>query len=132
MYDEVYEAMQKAGVAIRLAEPIWVDKEQQETDQENAFGQKATHLLTRPDFVIFVDEVGSNLSQEGDGAVGGERKIVGSGSGPRESATTDDTHITVLGFTPATSEPIMCAVIVKGKTMRLETVTGLDVFATKK
>jgi hypothetical protein len=131
MYDEVYEAMEKAGVARRLEEPIWVDKEQKETEQENAFGQRATHLLTRSDFVIFVDEVDSNVSQEGDGAVGGERKIVGRGSVPRESATTNDTHFTVLGFTAATGEPIMCAVIVEGKTMKPEVVTGLDVFTTK-
>jgi hypothetical protein len=131
MYDEVYEAMEKAGVARRLEETILVDKEQKETEQENVFGQRATHLLTRPDFVIFVDEVGSNVSQEGDGAVGGERKIVGRGSVPRESATTNDTHFTVLGFTAATGEPIMCAVIIEGKTMKPEVVTGLDVFATK-
>ena len=131
MYDEVYEAMEKAGVVRRLEEPIWVDKEQKKTEQENAFGQRATHLLTRSDFVIFVDEVDSNVSQEGDGAVGGERKIVGRGSVPRESATTNDTHFTVLRFTAATGEPIMCAVIVEGKTMKPEVVTGLDVFATK-
>jgi hypothetical protein len=62
--------------------------------------------------VVFVNEVGSNTSQEGDGALGGERKIVGRGSVPRESATTNDNHFTVLGFTAATGEPIMCAMIV--------------------
>ena len=81
--------------------------------------------------MVFVNEVGSNTSQEGDGALGGERKIVGRGSVPRESATTNDNHFTVLGFTAATGEPIMCAVIVEGKTMRPEVVTGLDLFATK-
>jgi hypothetical protein len=45
---------------------------------------------------------------------------VGKGSVPSESATTIDTHFIVLGFTAATCEPIMCAVIVKGKTMKLE------------
>ena len=131
MYNEVYAAMVIAGVATELAEPIWVNKEQEETSEEEAFGRKVTHLLTRPDYVVFVDEVGSNLSQEGDGAVGGERKIVGRGSVPRESASTNDTHFTVLGFTAATGQPIMCAVIVEGKTLKPEVVTGLDVFATK-
>jgi hypothetical protein len=131
MYDEIYAAMEIAGVATGLAAPVWVNKDQEETSEEEAFGRRITHLLTRPDYVVFVDEVGSNLSQEGDGAVGGERKIVGRGSVPRERATTNDTHFTVLGFTAATGEPIMCAIIVEGKTIKPEVVTGLDVFATK-
>jgi hypothetical protein len=74
--------MKKSGVAIRLAEPIWVNKDQEETNQEYPFGWKATQLLRHPDFVIFVDEVGSNVSQEGNRAIGGERKIVGRESVP--------------------------------------------------
>ncbi len=64
-----------------------------------AFGRKATHLLTRPDYVVFVDEVGSNTSQERD--------------------------------TTATSEPIMCALILEGKAMHPEVITGMGLFATK-
>jgi hypothetical protein len=37
----------------------------------------------------------------------------------------------VLGFTAATGEPIMCAVILEGKVMCPEVITGLDVFTTK-
>ncbi len=33
-------------------------------------------ILTRPDYVVFVDEVGSNTSQERDGALGGEKKLL--------------------------------------------------------
>ena len=62
MYEEVYDAMVKAGVAEKLAEPMWVDDKQQLTNEENAFGQKATHLMLRPDYIIFVDEVGCNTS----------------------------------------------------------------------
>jgi hypothetical protein len=47
MYDEVYEAMETAGVAEKLSEPMWVNEKQQLTDEENAFGRKATHLLMR-------------------------------------------------------------------------------------
>jgi hypothetical protein len=74
MYDEVYEAMEHAGVAQKLPEPMWVDENQEITEETNAFGRKATHLLIRPDYVVFVDEVGCNTSQEGDGARGGEKK----------------------------------------------------------
>ncbi len=74
MYDEVYDAMERAGVAEKLCEPMWVDEKQHAVDEENCFGRQATHLLLRPDYVVFVDEVGCNTSQEGDGARGGEKK----------------------------------------------------------
>jgi hypothetical protein len=38
MYDEVNDAMEKAQVAEKLSEPIWVDANQQATTQENSFG----------------------------------------------------------------------------------------------
>ncbi len=89
MYNEVYDAMVKAGVTEKLVEPMWVDETQQLTNKENAFGRKATHLLLRPDYVVFVDEVGCNTSQEGDGARGREKKIVSRGTVAKESATTN-------------------------------------------
>ena len=71
MYDEVYNGMVEAGVAVKLDEPMWVDKEGVETTKDNSFGRKVTHQLIHPDYVLFVDEVGCNTSQEGDGARGG-------------------------------------------------------------
>jgi hypothetical protein len=108
-----------------------VDKKQLITEKENAFGQQATRLLIHPEYVIFVDEVGCNTSQEGDGARGGKKKIVVRGTVAKETATTNHNHFTVLGFTAATGEPFMCAIIVSGKTMKPEIITGLDVFTEK-
>ncbi len=71
MYDECYKGMEKAGVATRLDEPIWVDSDQVEANKENSARRMAAHRLIHPDYVIFMDECGSNTSQEGDGAVGG-------------------------------------------------------------
>jgi hypothetical protein len=76
MYDAVYKAMETAGVAVRLPHATWVNKNQEETTEDLAFGRKATHLLTRPDNVVFVDEVGFNTSQEGDEALGGGKKML--------------------------------------------------------
>jgi hypothetical protein len=131
MYDEVYDAMEKAGVAEKLSEPMWVDEKQLITEKENAFGQQETHLLIHPEYVIFVDEVGCNTSQEGDGARGGEKKIIVRGTVAKETVTTNNNHFTVLGFTAATGEPVMCAIIVSGKTMKPEIITSLDVLAEK-
>jgi hypothetical protein len=76
MYDDVYDAMVEAGVAKKLDEPIWVNNEGIETDEKDAFGRKATHALCHPDYVVFVDEVGCNTSQEGDGAHGGKKRLL--------------------------------------------------------
>jgi len=131
MYDEVYDAMVEAGVAKKLEEPMWVNMEGQVCEKEEAFGRKATHTLTRPDMVLFVDEVGCNTSQVGDGHVGGQKKIVPRGTVPKETATTNDHHFTLLGFTSATGEPVMCAIIMEGKSINSDVVTGIDVFALK-
>ena len=132
IYDEVYEAMVDAGVAKKLEEPMWFDMEGNTTKEENVFGKrKATHMLTRPDMVVFVDEVGCTTSQEGDGHVGGQKKIVPGGTVPKESATTNDNHFTLLGCTAATGEPVMCTIIIVGKTINSDAVTGIEVFTEK-
>jgi hypothetical protein len=74
MYNEVYNAMERAGVAEKLCEPMWVDKKQHVVDEEDCFRRQATHLLLCPDYGIFVNEGGCNTSQEGGGARGGEKK----------------------------------------------------------
>jgi hypothetical protein len=38
MYNKVYDAMVKAGVAEKLVEPMWVDDTQQFTNEGNTFG----------------------------------------------------------------------------------------------
>jgi hypothetical protein len=49
----------------------------------------------------------------------------------KESATTKNIHFAILGFTDATEEARMFAIIVAGKTMKPEVITGLDLVATK-
>jgi hypothetical protein len=81
MYNKDYIAMVKAGWAIKLSEPMWVNEKQQATDEENTLGQKATHILINPDYVVFMDEVGCNtqvkkrMEQEEEG-----EKIVSRGT----------------------------------------------------
>jgi hypothetical protein len=45
-------------------------------DPTQSFGRKTKHLLTRPELLFFVDEVGSNTSQKKDGNVGGQTFVV--------------------------------------------------------
>jgi len=41
-----------------------------------------------------------------------------------------DTHFTILGFTAATGEPGMCAIIFAGEELKLMMVQGLEPFVT--
>jgi len=54
MYDEVYHAMEKAGVVQKLSEPMWVDEKQLITKKENTFGQQVTHLLFHPEYCFLL------------------------------------------------------------------------------
>jgi hypothetical protein len=64
MYEQVYEAMVSSNVAIKLENPVWLDKENNIVQsKEEAFGRQTQYFITHPDYLIFVDEVGDNASQ---------------------------------------------------------------------
>ena len=73
MYLHIKEILvNDSKIAVKLPKPIWVnrDGEEVETEQE-AFGCKVDIKIIKPEMAIMFDEVGSNLSQEGDNANGG-------------------------------------------------------------
>ena len=89
MYQCMYKSMVEAGVAEELAEEI-----------QYGSGLPSKFRLTNPNYVVFVDETGSNTNQIKDGRVGGERYILPkqqSELGAPIGATTD-LHFTVLAF----------------------------------
>jgi len=65
MYESVYEATVSAGVA---------KKEEEEINYGT--GLPSRYRLTKPEYVLFVDETGFNTNQLNDGRVGGELFIV--------------------------------------------------------
>ena len=90
---------------------------------------KSAYELIHPEWLVFVDEVGSNTSQAKDGAVGGQTYLCTKDGRPQQRAATKDCHFTVLGFTAGNGEPIMCAIIFAAKTMKHEWVLGFDPFS---
>jgi hypothetical protein len=71
MYDCVYETMVKAGVAEKLPEAVWFDREGNIVlNEEEAFGMKLQYALKHPDYCVYVDEMGSNTNQKADGHLG--------------------------------------------------------------
>jgi hypothetical protein len=130
MYEEIYKNLCLAGLACEHPEPVWRDKNGEAVEsEEQAFGCKSQFELIHPDHLIFVDEVGSNTSQTKDGNVGGQTFLCTADGRPQSRAATKDAHFTVLGFTAANGEPLLCAIIFAAKTLKKEWVSGFDPFA---
>ena len=132
MYDEVYREMADSGIASKVDFKLSLDKggEIVEDPTKDAFGLRTQYLLTHPEKLLFVDEeVGSNTSTTKDGNVGGEKFLCGVMSRPQVKAATKDSHFTVLGFTAATGEPVMCAIIFTAKQLCESWVLGFNATA---
>ena len=130
MYEQVYKEMVAGGIAVEFPNKEWLNKEGVVVlEEKDALGLQTKYNLIRPDRLLFVDEVGSNTSQTKDGNVGGELFLCGKGERPQQRSAHKDAHFTVLGFTAANGNPIMCAIIFAAKTLEDEWVLGLDPFA---
>ncbi len=56
--------MVEAGIAIKLDNPVWLDKTGEIVQSEElAHGLKTSYQLVHPSKLLFVDEVGNNTSQ---------------------------------------------------------------------
>ena len=80
MYDEVYDCMVDAGVARCFDQPSSLNPKR----------LKSQYRLTDPEICLVVDEVGSNISQQGD------------------------SHFTVLGFPSLDGFSVLCVIIITG------------------
>jgi hypothetical protein len=121
LYDLVYEQMDQAGVLGDLEEPVSMNLDGEIVSSEaESFGEKVSKIVKHPDYVLFVDEVGNNTNMKDDGCVGGERLLKARGQTAEVTAATSKAHFTVLGFTAATGEPVMFAIIFAASEMPQE------------
>lgn len=76
---------------------------------------------------LVVDEVGNNIGQIGDSAIGGEKCLCTKGTNRKEIANTKDKHWTLNGLTALSRELVMRAIIFSGgrSTALLETRMGI-------
>jgi hypothetical protein len=127
MYNLVYEQMDQAGVLGDLEEPVSMILDGEIVSSEaELFGEKVSKIVKHPDYVLFVDEVGN---MKDDGCVGGERLLKARGQTAEVTAATSEAHFTVLGFTAATGEPVMFAIIFAASEMTQELQLGVDIQA---
>jgi hypothetical protein len=73
--------------------------------------RKTKFLLTKPEYCLYVDEVGCNTSQKANENMGGQNFVVGTNQRAPIRASHQDYHFTVLGFTNALGEAVCCVII---------------------
>lgn len=129
MYTQIYEHMVEANVAVQLPDPVWMNNDGVEVSEENSTGCKVTRDLKHPKICIMMDEVGGNISQNGDGSKGGERYVTGKGMVPQLKSNAKDKHYTLLELTTLSGDPVKCVVIFAGVRENRLWETGIDVFA---
>ncbi len=114
-------------VAIKAPNPVWVSKEGMVVEtKEEAWGRQTKYLLTRPDYVVFVDEVGDNPSQKNDGNIGGTKYVVEGSNQALMTSSYKDHHFTALGFTLADGRPLLCVIIIAGAEVDANVRMGLQ------
>jgi hypothetical protein len=102
MYENVYQAMVDCGIA------HYLDETQVEA------------VLDYPEYELFVDEVGINTNQKDGGNRNQRRVIALCNSEPaNEECATSDIRATIMSYTAATGEPVMCVIILQGETKDL-------------
>ena len=127
MYNNVINEMVEAGVAERLDEAVWMDRDGNVCLEDSAFGCKVQHKIVRPDMCICGDEVGGNISMKGDGHVGGELYLTEKGRVPQKKTSTRNRKFTMIGLTALTGVPVMCIIILEGKRPNGSIEAGIDI-----
>ena len=132
MYDDVYDAMVECKVASKHMHPVYENRDGGvATNWNDKFGMPCTHKIDHPEMCLVVDEVGSDLSQKGDGHIGGVKYACERGAVPQNKVQHTDKHFTLLGFTALTGDPVLCLVIIAGVREKLDVESGIDPFVTQ-
>ena len=128
MYSHIEDVLvYDSKIATKFDEPVWMDKNGIIVSNEmDGFGMKCTIDINRPDMAIVLDEVGCNLSQEGDSSLGGEKFLAIPGDQAYQSAATKASHFTCLGLTRLDGIALMCVVLLTGKKRDIMVETGID------
>ena len=132
MYNLVYEQMIASGLACRLpeSEQYFVNKDGEVVESENeAFGKKVIVEITHPKWILFGDEVGTDISMKDDGHVGGQKFVVQKGTRANIKSSHKDGRFTAIGLTSANGDPVMAIVIFAATELSFVQRMGYDLRA---
>jgi hypothetical protein len=132
MYSLVYKQMVDAGVARNLpveesfrtndsVEPVEMEAE--------ASGCKVDINIEHPEWILFGDEVGTDINQKDDGHIGGTKYCVGHGIKANIKSSTNDRRFTLIGLTAASGEAVMCIIIFAAEELSYGQRMGHDIQA---
>jgi hypothetical protein len=123
MYNLIYAQMGDAGLArsLSIEEQFWVNccGDRVETEEE-AFVSKIYIDITHPEWILFGDEVGTDINQKGDGQITGTNYCVGTGTRANIKSNTNGRRFTVIGLTAASGDAVMCIIIFAGQELTYE------------
>ena len=127
MYHHIKKILLKSLIASKLDPPVWMNESGEVVEDEmKAMGYKVDIKIDRPDLGLMMDECGCNLSQEGDKNIGGELFLTGVNDKAYTSKSIKHSHFTIIGVTQLDGNPIMCVVIVTGKSRDPLIELGVD------
>jgi hypothetical protein len=130
MYNLVYKQMVAAGVAMLLpgsAQYYMGADGDVGLTKEAAYGMKIDIDVNYPQWIMFGDEVGTDICQKDDGQIGGTNYIVGKGTRANIKSNTNGGRFTVIGLTAGTGEPVMCIVIFAAEELTYDQRMGHDI-----
>ena len=127
MYHHIEQVLLKSNIAIKLDHPVPMDMNGNIVSDENqGYGFNVQIKITRPEMGLLLDECGCNLSQEYDNNYGNELYLTGKNDKAYQSISTKYNHFTFIGITLMNGQPLMCVVIVTGKSMDPLVEMGVD------
>ena len=131
MYDGCYSAFIDAKIATKGVQSIYLDEYGREVRQDaiSRLGRSTKFILTKPKYLFFVDECGSNTNAEKDGTQQ-ERRLCRASDRPHQLSSSSDHHYTTLAFTDATGIAVLCVVIIAGESLNMVDIMGCDLMAT--
>ena len=130
MYDLVYEQMVKAGVAkyLLLEDYYYVNDQGEKVESESeSVGALVKIEVTHPQWILFGDEVGTDISQKNYGNVGGQRFVTQKGTRANVKNSHKDSRFTAIGITAASGEPVMAIIIFAAEELTFEQRMGHDI-----
>ena len=128
MYNIIYDEIINAGIAITFDIPIFTDRNGNEVEEGEKFGEVQAMLITKPAYLLFSDKSGFNTLQQKDGNISRTKFVDEAGSVPQAISAHTNHRFTMLSFTSAFGKAVCCVIIFQSETDQVPQLwqTGLD------
>ena len=127
VYDCVYAAVVYSKVATPLDESYYyfinISVRRVKTEEEAACHQ-INHCLSHPQYVLFGDEVGTDINNMDDGNNGGQHNIRKKGMKTNLLSSKASGYFTLIGMTAETGKSLLCLYIFAAKSLSVTDAKG--------